>query len=384
MKELGYIQLFRHFSHKAAIDLAEKLLALSPAPMSKVMFQCSGSEANDAAVKILWLYWRALGKPQKRKIISRKGSYHGTTCVATSMTGNSHYHESYGLPFDGFLHTELPNYYRYGDGKETEEQFSQRMADALENMILREGPETIAAFWADPVQASAGALPPPQGYFDKIVPILRKYDILFASDEVVTGFGRTGKMWGSEHYGLKPDIMVCAKALSAAMQPISALFINERIFDVLKVESDRVGAFVHGYTYGGHPVAAAVALEALKIYEEMDVLKVVERASAIFQDELTKLKDHPLVGDASWSGLMGGIEIVADKDKKTAFPAHLNMGERLYDNAERNGLVFRWMWNRLAFSPCFTATEQELRDLGKRTRRVLDDTLKDVRAHVKA
>lgn len=382
MKELGFFQLFKHHSHKAAIDLSEKLLSLAPAPMSKVLLQCSGSEANDAGVKMVWYYWHALGTPQKRKIITRTGSYHGTTCVTTSMTGNPPYHRGFGLPFEGFLHTELPNFYRRGMAGETEEQFSQRLADALESLILREGPETIAAFWADPVQASAGALPPPDGYFDKIVPILKKYDILFVVDEVVTGFGRTGHYWGSDIYGLEPDMLICAKALSAAMQPVSATLVNDRIFDVLSRESDKHGAFIHGYTYSGHPVATAVALETLKIYEEMDVVSVVRRAAKPFHAQLQMLTDHPLVGAANGTGLMGGLEIVADKAKRTPFAPHIKIADRLLKNAERNGLIFRYMFDRLAFSPCYTVTGEELEDLGRRTRKTLDDTLDEVREHV--
>jgi len=210
--------------------------------MSKVLLQCSGSEANDSAVKLVWYHWRAQGKPEKRKIISRMGSYHGSTCVAISLTGNPSYHAGFGLPFEGFLYTDRPNHYRDALPGETEEQFSQRLADNLEALILREGPETIAALWADPVQGTAGALPPPRGYFEKIQAVLKKYDVLLVADEVICGFGRTGRMWGCETFNIQPDMITCAKALSAAMQPISAVLMNEKIFESVMAQSDKNGA----------------------------------------------------------------------------------------------------------------------------------------------
>jgi 4-aminobutyrate--pyruvate transaminase len=282
MGRLGYYQIFRHASHGPAIDLCEKLLLIAPVPMSKVLLQSSGSEANDSAVKLAWYHWHAQGKPEKRKIISRSGSYHGSTCVAISMTGSPTYHAGLGLPFDGFLHTGPLNCYRQGLPGETEDQFSQCLADELDALIQREGPDTVAAFWADPVQGSAGGLPPPQGYFDKIQKILRKYDILFVADEVICGFGRTGRMWGCQTYGLQPDMVTCAKALSAAMQPISAVLLNERIFQSIVQQSEKLGAFVHGYTYAGHPVAASVALETLKIYEEIDIIGHIQSIEPVF------------------------------------------------------------------------------------------------------
>jgi 4-aminobutyrate--pyruvate transaminase len=380
MKTLGYYQIFRHASHGPAIDLSEKLLSIAPVPMSKVLLQCSGSEANDTAIKLVWYHWHAQGKPEKRKIISRYGSYHGSTCATISLTGKPDYQSGFGLPFDGFLYTDCPNFYRAGLPGETEEEFSQRLADKLEEMILAEGPETVAAFWADPVQGGAGALPPPAGYFQKIQAVLKKYDVLFVADEVICGFGRTGAMWGCETYDIEPDLISCAKALSAAMQPISAVLINDRIFQSLLLQSDKYGAFIHGYTYAGHPVCASVALETLKIYEEMQLIDLVKSVETAFLKEIGALCDHPMVGDFTGCGLIGGIEIVKDKETKADWPASVGLGARLDKAARANGLILRIVGNRIAFSPPLIITAEEIRELARRLRKTLDEVYADMSA----
>jgi 4-aminobutyrate--pyruvate transaminase len=380
MKTLGYYQIFRHASHGPAIDLSEKLLSIAPVPMSKVLLQCSGSEANDSAVKLVWYHWHAQGRPEKRKIISRRGSYHGSTCVAISLTAKPDYHAGFGLPFDGFLYTDCPDYYRGALPGETEEQFSQRLADKLEALILQEGPETIAAFWCDPVQGGAGALPPPRDYFPKIQSVLRKYDVLMVADEVICGFGRTGNMWGCQAYGMKPDMISCAKALSAAMQPISAVLLNDRIYQSVLQQSDKYGAFIHGYTYAGHPVAASVALETLKIYEEIGIIDHVKSVEPVFLRELGALLDHPLVGDFTGIGLIGGLELVRDKPTKENWPAEIGLGARVDAHARRNGLILRIVGNRIAFSPPLIITADEIRELAKRLRATLDAVHHEVSA----
>jgi 4-aminobutyrate---pyruvate transaminase len=380
MGKLGYYQIFRHASHGPAIDLCEKLLSIAPVPMSKVLLQCSGSEANDSAVKLVWYHWHAQGKPEKRKIISRNGSYHGSTCVAISLTAKPDYHAGFGLPFDGFLYADSLNYYRDAKPGETEQEFSTRLAAALEAQILHEGPETVAAFWADPVQGSAGALPPPAGYFEKVQAVLKKYDILFVADEVICGFGRTGNVWGSQTYGLQPDMITCAKALSAAMQPISAVLLNERIFQSVVAQSGKIGAFVHGYTYAGHPVAASVALETLKIYDELDIIGHVQSVEPAFLETMGALRDHPLVGDFSGVGLIGGLELVKDKATREDYPASVGLGARVDANARKNGLILRIVGNRIAFSPPLIITHEEVAELGKRMRKTLDDTYAEVQA----
>jgi 4-aminobutyrate--pyruvate transaminase len=380
MRTLGYYQIFRHASHGPAIDLSEKLLSIAPVPMSKVLLQCSGSEANDSAVKLVWYHWDAQGKPEKRKIISRQGSYHGSTCVAISLTGKPDYHKGFGLPFDRFLYTDCPHYYRDARPGETEEEFSQRLADSLEALILAEGPETVGAFWADPVQGSAGGLPPPAGYFEKIQEVLRKYDVLLVADEVICGFGRTGNMWGCQTYGVEPDMITCAKALSAAMQPISAVLMNERIFQSVLQQSAKYGAFVHGYTYAGHPVAASVALETLRIYEEIGMLAHVREVAPVFLETMGALRDHPLVGDFTGVGLIGGLELVRDKATKAGYPAEIGLGARVDANARKHGLILRVVGDRIAFSPPLIISRDEIVEVGTRLRRTLDDTCREIGA----
>lgn len=378
MTELGYYQIFRHASNDAAIELSEKLLSIAPCPMSKVLLQCSGSEANDTAVKLVWYYWDAMGKPEKRKIISRKGSYHGSTVIGVSLTGKPEFHSAFGLPLDGFLYTEAPHYYRHHLDGETEDAFSTRLAESLEKLILEEGPETVGAFWADPVVGGTGAVLPPAGYFEKIQAVLKKFDILFVADEVICGFGRTGNMWGSQTFRLQPDMVTCAKALSAAMAPISAVLINERIFQAMLIQSDRHGRFVHGYTYGGHPVAAAVALETLRIYDEIGMLAHVKKVERIFLDAMGKLTEHPLVGDFAGCGLIGGLELVADKKTRAVHPPSTGLSAKLEANALKHGTILRFVGNRIAFSPPLIITGDEIRDLAARVKAILDDTLAEI------
>jgi len=372
MRRLGYYQIFRHASHPAAIELSERLLEIAPVPMSKVLLQCSGSEANDTAIKLVWYHWHAQGKPEKRKIISRMGSYHGSTCATVSLTGKPDFHKGFGLPFEGFLYTACPHYYRDRHEGESEDAFSSRMAEALEELILREGAETIAAFWADPVQGAAGALPPPAGYFEKVQAVLRRHDILLVADEVICGFGRTGSMWGCQTYGIVPDIISCAKALSAAMQPISAVLMNDRIYQSMLMQSDRLGSFVHGFTYAGHPVASAVALETLRIYDEMDLPNHVKLLEPHFLRAFGALTDHPLVGDFSGTGLIGGIELVKNKTLRT--PHSGEVGLMMERNARARGVILRVVGNRLALSPPLIITVDEINEMAARIRAALDDT----------
>lgn len=381
MRNIGYYHIYRHTSHESAIELADKLLEIAPVPMSKVLFQCSGSEANDTAIKLVWYYWHAVGRPEKKKLIARRLSYHGSTCAAVSLTGKPDMHADFGLPFPGFLHTEFPHYYRFAAEGETEEAFATRMATALEDLIIREGPDTIAAFWAEPVMGAGGAVMPPATYFEKVQAVLKKYDILFVADEVICGFGRTGNMWGSQTFGLEPDMISCAKALSAGLAPISALLINERIFKAMVSESEKLGNFAHGYTYAGHPVTTAVALETLRIYDEMDIVAHVRRMEPAFLRNLHALREHPLVGDARGCGLIGGVELIKDKGTREPFAAETQVPARIEKRARQNGVILRFIGNRIAFSPPLIIAEPQIDELFKRLRRALDDTWEEVRAN---
>ncbi|HVY17946.1 MAG TPA: aminotransferase [Rhodopila sp.] len=379
MRKLGYYHLYRGTTLEPGVDLAEKLLSIAPVPMSKVLFQCSGSEANDTALKLVWYYHHAIGKPEKRKIIGRKMGYHGSTTASISASGKADMHADFGLPIPGFLHTEYPHYYRHHTDGESEEQFATRLADALEQLILREGPETCAAFIAEPVMGAGGGLTPPRTYWEKMQAVVRKYDMLFIADEVICGFGRTGNMWGCQTYDLQPDMISCAKALSAGMQPISALMVNQRLFDAMLDESRKLGNFAHGFTYAGHPVTTAVAMETLRIYEETDIIGHIRTVGPYMQKQLGSLLEHPLVGDVRGVGLLTGIELVADKATRKSFDPAIGLGAKVDKHAREHGLITRFVGDRIAFSPPLIITEAEIDAAVSRIRAALDDAYAEVR-----
>ncbi|MBM3644866.1 MAG: aspartate aminotransferase family protein [Alphaproteobacteria bacterium] len=381
MKQLPFYHAFNHRSHEPAIDLAERLKAMAPVPMSKVFFANSGSEANDTVVKMVWYLNNALGRPQKKKIVSRIKGYHGVTVASASLTGLPNNHRSFDLPIPGVLHTSCPHYYRFGAAGETEEQFATRCAEELEALVLKEGPDTVAAMICEPVMAAGGVIVPPRGYYEKIQAVCRKYDMLFIADEVICGFGRTGNVWGCQTMGIQPDILTCAKALSASFLPISAVMVNERVYQALMSESDKIGVWGHGFTYSGHPVAAAVALEAQKIYEETDLFGHAKRLSPVFQKHIQSFADHPLVGETMGVGLVGAIELVADRKTRVAFdPVAVGVGNRVMRLAMESGLIIRNIGDRIAVCPPLVITETELGDLFGRLRRALDAATDELKA----
>ena len=380
MRALPFYHAFGGRSHPPMIELAEMLLARAPVPMSRVFFANSGSEANDTAIKMIWYANNAWGRPEKKKIIGRVRGYHGITIAAGSVTGQTINHRGFDLPLPGFLHLRCPTYYHEGLPGETEEQFSLRLAEELEALILREGPETIAAMFAEPVQGAGGVVVPPRGYFEAIQPILRKYDILLVADEVICGFGRTGNYWGSETFGLEPDLLVCAKALSNAYLPISAVMVNERIFQALAKQSHEIGSLGHGFTYSGHPVPAAVAVETLKIYDEIDIVGKVREVGPYFQAQLReRFADHPLVGEVRGVGLIAGVELVEDKEARRNFAPARKIGPRLVKHAEEHGLICRAMvLDTIGFSPPLIISRAEIDELLDRFGRALDDLAAEV------
>lgn len=375
MLKLPFYHTFFSKGHGPAVELAARLLELAPVPMARVLFQCSGSESNDAAIKLAWLHNVVRGKPEKRKILGRVRGYHGNTVATASLSGQPHMYAGFNLPLPGFLHADNPNYYRFAEAGESEEQFSARMAERLEALILQEGPETIAAMFLEPVQGGGGAITPPRGYFEKIQPILKRHDILLCVDEVICGFGRTGNLWGSQTYGIQPDMLSCAKQLSAAYQPISALMISDAVFESLIEGSKRFGGFGHGYTYGGHPVPCAVALEVLKIYEERDILGHVRAMSPVFLGELEALRDHPLVGDVRGVGLIAGVELVRDKATKAPFPEAVKAGPEVERACLERGLIVRAIGDRIAFTPPLIIAKDEIVEMAGRFRSGLDAAL---------
>jgi 4-aminobutyrate---pyruvate transaminase len=373
MERLPYYHQFTSKSHAPGIELAEKLLEIAPVPMARVLFSNSGSEANDTQVKLVRYYHNVLGKPEKRKIISRQRAYHGVTLAAASLTGLPFAHDKFGLPLEGVLHTDCPHHYRFAEPGESEERFASRLAENLEKLILAEGPETIGAFIAEPVMGAGGVLTPPATYFEKIQAVLRKYDVLFIADEVICGFGRTGNMFGCQTYGLKPDLITVAKALSSAYLPISAVLMSEKVFDVLAEGSKTSQMFGHGYTYTGHPVSAAVALETLKIYEERDIVGHVREVSPRFVERVHALADHPLVGHTRAVGLIGALELMADGANREPFDPQLTVGPRVAAKAQERGLIIRAVQDNVCFSPPLIITADEVDRMFDITKQALDD-----------
>lgn len=374
MQVLPFTHSFSHRAHEPAIRLAEKLVSMAPG-MSKAFFCNSGSEANDSIVKMVWYYHNAIGKPQKKKIIARQRSYHGVTAVAASLTGLPHLHTAFDLPLPFVRHTDCPDYYRHGQEGESEDAFSTRMAERLEATILSEGPETVAAFIAEPLQGAGGLVLPPAGYFEKIQAVLRRYDVLLIADEVVTGFGRTGAMFGSETYGMQPDFMALAKQLSAAYQPIAAVLVGEKVYRAMADKSAEIGTFGHGFTYSGHPVAAAVALETLRIYEERDIVARVQALAPAMQSRLKALAAHPLVGNTRGIGLIGGIELVQDKAARKPFDPAQKVGPLVSTLCQRRGAICRPIGDILGFSPPLVISADEIAFLFDCVEGALNDAL---------
>jgi 4-aminobutyrate--pyruvate transaminase len=362
MKKLPYYHNFAHRSHGPAIDLAEKLIEIAPVPMSKVFYTNSGSEANDTIVKMVWYRSNALGKPGKKKIISRMRGYHGVTVASASMTGLPNNHRSFDLPLDGILHTTCPHYWREGQEDETEAAFATRCAQDLDDMIQAEGPDTVAAFIAEPVMGAGGVVVPPATYWEKIQAVLAKYDILLIADEVICGFGRTGNMFGSTTYDIKPDILTMSKQITSSYFPFSAFMINNRVYDPIAEESGKIGVLGHGYTAGGHPVGAAVALENIKIIEERDLVTNAAERGAELQAGLANFADHPLVGEARGVGLIAALELIAPAGRESEFAAG-KLGAQMNAIMLENGLMSRNMLDAVAFCPPLIVTSEQVTEM---------------------
>jgi 4-aminobutyrate--pyruvate transaminase len=375
MLKLPFTHLFSGRSHDPAIELAEKLKEIAPMPVSKIFFCSSGSEANDTQVKLVWYMNNALGRPQKKKIISRIRGYHGVTIASASLTGLPANHIDFDLPIANILHTSCPHYYRFGQEGESEEDFATRMAQDLEDQILREGPDTVAAFIAEPVMGAGGAILPPNTYFEKIQAVLDKYDILFIADEVITGFGRLGTPFGSQRLGIRPDTLSFAKAVTSAYLPLGGVMIPEAMYQAMLDESRKVGTFGHGFTYSGHPVSSAVALKVLEIYERERIFEGVKAKAPVFEGRLAALADHPLVGEARGLGLVGGLELVANKRTKAQYDPKKAVAAKTVGFAQAEGLIVRsLLGDRISLCPPLIITEAEIHELFDRLTRALDRT----------
>ncbi len=352
MRSLPYYHQFGPRGTEPAIELAEKLKELSPVPMSKVFFTSSGSEANDTQVKLAWYYNNALGRPKKKKIISRMKAYHGVTLMAASLTGLPNNHRDFDLPFDGILHTDCPHHYRFGLDGESEAEFTVRMAKSLEELIEREGGDTIAAMIAEPVMGAGGVIVPPAGYFEAIQAILTQHDIMLIADEVITGFGRTGHWFGATTHNMVPDTISVAKQLTSAYAPLGAVMVPEFMMEALEAQSAKIGIFGHGYTYGGHPLGCALGAS-------MDVCGMVQALTPVLEKRLAKLADHPLVGEVRNSGLMAGVEIVADKASKRSFDPSQGVGPQCANFCQNHGLILRAIGDTMSICPPMIITQEE-------------------------
>ncbi len=373
MSKLPFYHMFTHKSHLPGIELAEMLLEMAPVPMSKVFFANSGSEANDTAIKLVWYYHNAIGKPEKKKIISRVKAYHGVTVASASLTGLPANHQDWDLPIARILHTTCPHHYRFGKPGESPEDFATRCAEELEVLILKEGPDTVAAMFAEPIMGAGGVIVPPPTYFEKIQKVLKKYDVLLIADEVICGFFRTGNPWGSQTFGMVPDMLACAKALSASYIPISALMINEKIYQALLAESDKIGTFGHGFTYSGHPVAAAVAVETQKLYKERDMLSHVRRQMGPFQKKMASLLAEDIVGEVRGVGLVAGVELVKNKATKESFAPVGKIGRMTAARAQANSLICRAIGDTIAICPPLIINEAQIDELVARLRKSIQE-----------
>ncbi len=374
MQTLPFYHLFTHKTHDAAVRFAKTLIDLAPVPMSKVFFTNSGSEANDTVMKLIWYRSNALGKPEKKKLIARNKGYHGVTIASASLTGLPGNHKGFDLPIERVLHTTCPHYWREGKDGESEEEFATRMANDLEELIQKEGPDTIAAFFAEPVMGAGGVIVPPKTYWEKIQAVLNKYDVLLVADEVICGFGRTGKMFASETYNIKPDVMVLSKQISSSYQPLSAILLNSRMFDPIADESNKLGVLGHGFTAGGHPVAVAVGQENVNIIRERNLVQNAAETGAHLQQRLGQLRDHPLVGEVRGVGLIAGVELVTDKKAKTALGTPGQLGGAAGRKLQELGVITRNIGDTLAFCPPLIINAEQVDTLVDTVVKALDAT----------
>jgi 4-aminobutyrate--pyruvate transaminase len=380
MRKLSFAHLFSAKSHDPAIELAEKLKEIAPVPTSKVFFCNSGSEANDTQIKLVWYMNNALGRPRKKKIVSRLKAYHGVTIASASLTGLPANQRDFDLPMAGILHTGCPHHYRFARAGESEEEFATGLAAELERMIELEGPDTVAAFIIEPVMGAGGVIVPPRTYFEKVTEVCRRHDIYMISDEVICGFGRLGTTFGCQSLGFAPDAISVAKALTSGYVPMAAVTVPEPMYQALLDQSRKIGTFGHGFTYSGHPVAAAVALKTLEIYARDRLVEAAAQKAPHFQARLQALGQHALVGEARGLGLIGAVELVADKASKRSFQPGDGVGPRAVRFAEEEGLMVRFLaGDAVSVCPPLVITPAEIDELFDRLGRALDRTLDWVR-----
>ncbi|AML58558.1 Gamma-aminobutyrate:alpha-ketoglutarate aminotransferase [Serratia rubidaea] len=376
-KELAYYHTYVGHTNEPLIELSEKIIAKAGMKMSKVYYGMSGSDANETQIKLVRYYNNILGRPQKKKIISRQRGYHGSSIAAGSLTGLASFHDHFDLPIDGILHTDAPYYYQRAPelADLSEQAFSRHCAERLEALILATGPDSVAAFIGEPVLGTGGIVPPPEGYWPAIQAVLDKYDILLIADEVVCGFGRTGREFGSHTYGMRPDLITIAKGLTSAYQPLSGVIVGDKVWRVLEQGTGEYGPIGHGWTYSGHPLGAAAALANLQIIERENLVQNAADTGAYFQQRLRdSFADHPLVGEVRGVGLMAAIEFSVDKQRCRPFDPALKVGPRVSAAALDNGLIARAMpqGDILGFAPPLVINRAEVDELLDRALRAVN------------
>ena len=381
IERLSYYHSFSSMATEAPALLAERVIASAPVPMSKIFFGNGGSDANDTQAKLVWFYNNALGRTEKKKIISRARGYHGVTVLSAGLTGLANLHEGFDLPLPMIRHTRAPHRLWEASEGMSDDAFVRSLANDLEQLILREGPETVAAFIAEPIQAAGGVIVPPPGYFPAIQDVLRRYDVLLIADEVVCGFGRLGCWFGSEVFGIEPDLITVAKGLTSAYVPLSGCLVSDHVWSV--VADATTGVFGHGYTYTAHPVAAAAALENLDIIERDGLVEQVRAQGARLQKQLhDAFDDHPIVGEVRGMGLIAAVEFVAAREPARPFDRSLGVGARIARKCLDRGLITRALpdADTIAFSPPFVVTGAEVDEMVGRAREAVDEVAADLRA----
>lgn len=377
--KLSSFHTFNGMSTDVAAECAQEVLKHAPVPMARVFFGVSGSDANETQIKLIWYYNNLLGRPKKKKIIARWNGYHGSSIVTSGLTGLPNMHILFDLPLGPILHVSSPNYYKNAPAGMSERDFSKQLAAELNDTIEREGADTVAAFFAEPVMGAGGLLPPPEGYFEEIVPVLERHDILLVLDEVVSGFGRLGTYWGSQTYDLRPDLISAAKGITSGYFPMSACLVSPKIWDVIEGQADRAGLFAHGYTYSAHPVGAAVALATMRAIDDEDIVSNAAVQGAYLQRSMREaVGAHPLVGNVRGAGMMIGIELVKNKATKEAFPPANRTGRRVLQAVAERGLITRALGDTLVFAPPLVATQADVSELIAIFKDGLDQVANDI------
>ena len=375
-KQLAYYHTYVGHSSDAIIELSSKIIDWAPVGMKKVYYGMSGSDANETQVKIVWYYNNVLGRPNKKKIISRDRGYHGSGIVTGSLTGLPSFHQHFDLPIERVKHTVCPHWYRKAPAGMNEAQFVAYCVDELEKMIAREGADTIAAFIAEPVMGTGGIIVPPKGYWAAIQQVLKKHDILLIADEVVCGFGRLGSKMGSQHFGIEPDLITVAKGLTSAYAPLSGVIVGEKVWSAIARGSQEHGPMGHGWTYSGHPVCAAAALANLRILEKENILGNAAEVGGYLLERLHATFDaHPIVGEVRGAGMLAALEFMADRDARKPFDAALKVGPRVSAAALQRGVIARAMphGDILGFAPPLVTTRAEADEIVSIVKEAVDE-----------